>query len=488
MGELVGIIIAGTVASVIVNTLIVGAITGSLKSSGTTFFLALAAKVIVFTLTIATVQATAPKAASAVLYVGAFVLIWAPTLLLRWVIVPLRMRRAAYWAVRVCWPLGLAMEIEAGAVIHGALALARTRPSDEDITWLERKIRNAKTIHGAGVVAAGLLAALRNDIDRARGLLVTADEMYGRLISRSMRAIARDWLVMDAARVGNWHKVIRLGRGGSTWLRWSHSMARIGERLTGDPQAWHNWQLWLCFLWAPRRRATYPLFRRALAVPVRRSTLPEPAPTSAGLPLALGDLARAIGGACDGKVLARSMSAVDRQLETMRDKIEERLNALAGQGDAGAILSAFRQRLIDLVTPLIEDDPYLARDAQRRSIMEQAVLQTRERLFGDLEARCQDYRKRTAAASFLDLFAEWETWAGLHSSAEQLLELDPDAEAVLFQAIFASVYNFAVVQRNRRERSALALDMFAWLLRRAGSNPKAREMLARNVRAEAIGI
>ncbi len=87
------------------------------------------------------------------------------------------------------------------------------------------------------MVAAGLLAALRKDIDRARGLLATADRMHAQLMPRSMRAVARDWLVVDAARVGNWHRVIRLGLSSTNRLRWSYNMARIAERLTGDPQA-----------------------------------------------------------------------------------------------------------------------------------------------------------------------------------------------------------------------------------------------------------
>src|SRR5262249_40925747 len=176
--------------------------------------LAFGAKVGVFTFTIAMVQALAPDAASAVAHLVLFVLIWAPTLFLRWIVVPLRMPRTAYWTVRICFPLGLIKEIEAGAVVYGALALVRTSPSGEAIGWLERKLRNAETIRGAGVVAAGLLALLRKDIDKARGLFATADRMHARLIPQSMRTIARDWLVVDAARAGNWPRVVRLGRAG----------------------------------------------------------------------------------------------------------------------------------------------------------------------------------------------------------------------------------------------------------------------------------
>jgi hypothetical protein len=477
----------GAVAGVIIVIFIVRMLSGSIKVPA--IALAFGAKVGLFTFTIAVVQGTAPEVASAVLHVVAFVLIWAPTPLLRWIVVPLRMPRTAYWTVRICFPLGLIKEIEAGAVVYGALALARKKPSDKTISWLERKLRNAETIQGAGVVAAGLLAALRKDIGRARGLLATADRMHWRLIPGSIRAIARDWLVVDAARVGNWHRVIRLGMS-SDRLRWSYNMARIAERLTGAPQARPNWLLWQCFLSAPRRRLTYPLFRRALAVPRRRSE-PLDAPASAtGLPLALGELARALEGANahDGELLDRSIDAVDRELDSVHPMIEQRLGMLGGRGDPSSVRSLFRHRLIDLAIPLIEDDPYLARTAQQDSIMEQAAWQVRRRLMGDIESQCRDYRERTAGEDSLDLVAEWETWARLNSSADRLLELDSAAENVLFQMVYAPVCNFAVYQHNGRKRIALAHDMFVWLLRYAHDTPEARQLLAKNVQAGIAGI
>jgi hypothetical protein len=477
----------GAVAGVIIVIFIVRMLSGSIKVPA--IALAFGAKVGLFTFTIAVVQGTAPEVASAVLHVVAFVLIWAPTPLLRWIVVPLRMPRTAYWTVRICFPLGLIKEIEAGAVVYGALALARKKSSDETISWLERKLRNAETIQGAGVVAAGLLAALRKDIGRARGLLATADRMHWRLIPGSIRAIARDWLVVDAARVGNWHRVIRLGMS-SDRLRWSYNMARIAERLTGAPQARPNWLLWQCFLSAPRRRLTYPLFRRALAVPRRRSE-PLDAPASAtGLPLALGELARALEGANahDGELLDRSIDAVDRELDSVHPMIEQRLGMLGGRGDPSSVRSLFRHRLIDLAIPLIEDDPYLARTAQQDSIMEQAAWQVRRRLMGDIESQCRDYRERTAGEDSLDLVAEWETWARLNSSADRLLELDSAAENVLFQMVYAPVCNFAVYQHNGRKRIALAHDMFVWLLRYAHDTPEARQLLAKNVQAGIAGI
>ena len=475
----------GALAGVLIAIFIGRLLYGSIKVP--TVVLVCAVKLALLTFTTALVVATEIPAGE-VVRAAMTILILAPTALLRWIVVPLRMPRVAYWTVRICWPLGLVKEVRAGAVVFGALALARKGASGVSLTWLEQRLRHAEPTRGAGVVAAGLLAALREDDNLARRLFAMADSMDKRLISRSVRTLARDWLVVDAARVGNWQRVIRLGRSGSTWLRWSYGMARIAERLTGDPRAWRSWQLWPCFLLAPRRRATYPLLRRALAVPVRRSAQPAPTPAVTELPPALGGLARAIESAGDGEALRRSIDAVDRQLDSMHDAIGRRLKTLGGRGDAGTILSAFRRRLIDLMTPMIEDDPYLAREAQQSSIMDHAVWQVRRRLFGDIEARCKDYRERTEERSALDPVAEWEAWAKLHSSADQLLELDPNVESVLFQTVFAPVCNFAAFQHNTRKRIALAHDMFVWLLRHARSDPQARQLLARNVQAGIAAI
>jgi hypothetical protein len=175
----------GAVAGVIIVIFIIRIVSGSIKVPP--IALAFGVKLAVFVFTITMVQATAPEVASAILHVVVFALIWVPIPLLQWIVVPLRMPRVAYWMVRIAWPLGLTKEIEASAVVFGALALARTSPSEQAISWLERKLRNSEPIQGAGVVAAGLLAALRKDVDHARGLFGVADRMHARLIPRWTR-------------------------------------------------------------------------------------------------------------------------------------------------------------------------------------------------------------------------------------------------------------------------------------------------------------
>jgi hypothetical protein len=430
------------------------------------------------------VMITTDYASALLLLLPAMVLICVPTLVLKWIVVPLRMPRVAYWTVRIGLPLGCIGEIRACGVMYGALALARNGASNETIVWLGQRLNGVRPMGGAGVVAAGLLAALRRDRDQARCLLLIADTLSERFTSRGIRTIARDWLVADAARIGDWREVIRLGRRSRGSLRWSYALARIGERLIGDKRGCGDWLLWLCFLFAPRRRATYPLLRRALAVPARPPSA-DVKPAAAALPLALADLARAIEGRHihDGTSLARSVGAVDGNLDSMRAAIDQRLRALGGRGNADTIIFAFRERLIGLAAPLIEEAPHLALAAQGSPILSEATRQVRLRLFRDIEARCKDYDARTEDESALDEVLEWTTWAMLRRSADRLLELDPESKIPLFQTMYFPVTNFAVLQFNRYKRNALAHDMFSWLLRHSQSHHEAMQLLMKNVQA-----
>src|SRR5262249_58525088 len=110
-----------------------------------------------------------------------------------------------------------------------------------------------RSLGGRGLLAAGLLAALRGDRDRARCLLLVADNLPSQVISRKARRMARDWLVADAAQAEQWREVIRVGRRKYGSRRWAYLIARIGERLVGDKRACANWLLWLVLLAAPRR-------------------------------------------------------------------------------------------------------------------------------------------------------------------------------------------------------------------------------------------
>jgi hypothetical protein len=415
-----------------------------------------------------------------------FVLLCVPSFVLTRLVVPLGLPRVAYWLARAFGSVKLMQEHGAGAVAYGAMALAR-RPSPQAMEWLEGRLKRAPASRGAGVAAVGLLAALRGDRDRARSLLRIADTTPPKFIPRPVRRFARDWLVADAARVGDWREVVRLGRRGRDSLRWSYALARIGDRLIGDPQARGDWQLWLLWLVAPRRRGTFALLRRALAVPRAAAPAVAEQPVPANLPDALAGLADCVGNrfSCEPSSFARAVGDLDvaLDLESTRARVHLRLQALGAKDDAEVVMSGFRSRLADMIVPLIEETPALASADIRPQIVDQAADRLRARWFRDIEAQCKDYHDRDTRQRSLDTLAEWSAWALLRDRAERLIALAPEEEDALFHTAYVRVCNFAVFQHNVCLRRYFAHEIYSWLHRHADSDRAAADLLMRNMKA-----
>jgi hypothetical protein len=422
----------------------------------------------------------------------AAVLLFAPAFVVTRIAVPLGWPRVAYWTARSCWTMEVIKEYGAGAALYGALALARKPSGAPAIDWLEQKITRSQTMRGAGVATAGLLAALRSNRERARSLLLIADASDRPFISRRARAAARDWLVADAAQIGNWREVVRLSRHKLVTLRWSYAVARMAERLLGEPGAWRDWQLWLCWIVAPRRRATLALLLRALAIVRVPKQSAEPSaveqPPAKTLPDALAQLVRVLAGglAQDGSALVRSLAQVDAALDSAgtRSLVRERFLGLGvDKHDNEAVTAAVRQRLADLIAPLVEEAPRLVACCSEAPILGAAIEQVRLRWFRDVEAQCRDYHSRYERESSLDAVGEWATWATTRGTAERLLALAPGSEQALFQAMYVPVCNFAVFQHNTCKRVVLAHEIYTWLHRHAGSDAAASKLLAGNMKA-----
>jgi len=424
-------------------------------------------------------------------FVPLIVVVAAPAGVIEYLVVPLGLPRVSYWAARCCWTMEVVRESEAGAAMYGALALARRSRAKETIDWLENKLRNAHPVRGAGVTTLGLLAALRGDRRRARALLLVVDSSERTFVSTRGRAVARDWLVANAARIGNWREVIGLGRPGYGYdngLRWSYCVARIAERLSGDARGARAWQLWLIWLMAPRRRATLPLLRRALAVP-RVIEPPDvvPPPAAEELPQALAAFAGALPdrSARAPAALGAAVAAVDAGLDAAatRALVTERAETLGVQSDAEAAVAGARKRLSDMLVPLFEDLPWLASARTGTPILDQAIDRVRVRLFRDIEAQCKDYDDRRNRQDFSTAAAEWEAWAMTRDAADRLLALAPDSEPALFQSMYSPMCNFAVFQHNLCKRIALGYAIFFWLYRHAQLDASAMRLLESNMKA-----
>lgn len=235
-------------------------------------------------------------------------------------------------AVRWCIPLGLprlavtlgrlgghpwVRDPEGGAVLGGVLAQLRRSVDPEMHAWLHGHLRRGP-LRGAGLVAAGLLAADAGDRRTARALLGSLDDLDPDLCPPLSRRIALDWLVADAVRDGDWARVQSLTEDHpelSPTLRLMLALARYhrgeSEHAAGaedeldarSPKASTLWRAWLA---APRRRHTLALVRGALARPAHLTALELPAVALADDPrLAAND-----GGPAPAEALALHVEAI----------------------------------------------------------------------------------------------------------------------------------------------------------------------------------
>lgn len=409
-----------------------------------------------------------------------------PMFALRCVVIPLGWPMLAFWMVRLCRPLCFANDTKAGGMFCAALALARSRASRRRLEWLARKVNALPTLMGTAAVAAGILAAVRGDRSMARCLLGSADRSPAPRMPGVVRVAARDWLVADAARAADWREAIRLGKNRKEKTRWSYAVACIAERLVGHAEAYGNAQLWLCWLLAPRRRATLPLLRRALqAAPRAKPPAAMDGPEAQDLPSALAGMVRLLAHrqCCTARTFADAVREVERQLDhpATRDAISQRLRTLASPAAEAEVIARLREGLRALLVPAIEACPHLAQGAYRAAGIMQAVEEVKRKLYRDIDVRCADYRARVRDKAALETYAEWRAWAELRDAAELLLRLDPDAERTLFQTVRSPLWNFAF-QEYTANRMAMSHEVFSWLHRHARSDPDAAASLEKNAR------
>jgi hypothetical protein len=425
-------------------------------------------------------------------------LVWllGPKIVLNRVVIPLGSLRFTYSMARFSGLVELLTD-SGVAALYSAIYLVRKSPSPQDIDWLTQKLKHVRSPRGAGVVAAALLALLRGDRHRARCLFVVADSLDWRLVPATPRVIARNWLVADAVERGNWRDVIRLGRRGRYSLRWSYAVARMGERLIGDPQGCGDGLLVMCWMIAPRRRAMLPMLRTALRAPRARKhpaieplqTAIEPPPGAADLPGALANLAHVLRDKYihDGQSFAKAVHDLDGQVACAKTRalVQQRLLALGARHDADTVLFALRQRLSAILSPILESAPHLVGENARGPILDQAIAQARGRLFGDIEAQCKDYDHKKSREITSEPIAAWEMWAVTRDCAERLIGVAPGAADALFQLMWVRANNFAVFQQNKGQRHILAHEIYSWLYRHSQGDPSASALLLGNARRSA---
>ncbi len=184
-----------------------------------------------------------------------------PWLLVRGLLIPLGLVEASFRLSRLGGHPWL-RDPTGGAVLSGALALLRRGQHHQGLAeWLEGHLDDGP-LRGAGVAAAGLLAASRGDAANARVLLESVEALDPELCPQTAWKIAIDWRVADAASRGAWHEVLQLGRTGLKSSRTTNFVTLAAARMAGE---WaEDAAIIRAWLIAPRRLRNLSLLRRAL--------------------------------------------------------------------------------------------------------------------------------------------------------------------------------------------------------------------------------
>lgn len=456
------------------------------------------------------------------LVLGPVLVTVAPWPVARGILIPLGLPRAAYRVASLSdWTWRL--DRPGGAALAAAWALCRAgRRDDEALAWIEHKLEAGSGVglvaegitrhplRGAGVCAAALLAALRGDLAGARALFESVATLDDRACPPEARRIATGWLAAEAAARGDWRAVRGFGVAGVGAGRDARLLAGVAARLLDDPAAPSAPELWLRWALAPRRRATLPLVRRALAAPrgAPRAEPEEPEVRAARAPD--GDLwSRAVmlhaalllrragtiegpGGAVSrpalihGDDLRRLGGAWDAAFEDEGAQAELRERARSiGVASPQAALGPIR-RAVD------EDLAAMAREgriprAEWEDLGEtlgRATRLLRDDLLSEIELACDAVRRRVDEGRALAPEGELREWIALRACYERAGEIvGMELRRLAFPKLHSDACHLAVWLFNTRKERPIGNAIFRWLLAEAEAleDARATELQRNNV-------
>lgn len=348
------------------------------------------------------------------------------------------------------------------------------------------------TVGSASIVAAGLLAARRGDLERARRLLRSAGDIDETCGPRKAVVIAWEWLCADAIDRGAWRELDELARNGPVSSRSLQLFGAIAARLVGHAPMPTDRELWVRWLLAPHRAQTLALVERAIAAPPtprkRRAAAPkgsersdtdqrsdtdedtaEQPPLCAALEAhaALLSTPPSLVGVGELATLARQWDAVfdDPSLD---EQLLDRCIALVPKHppDPVEMRAAFREQLRDDLLGLAKAADLPIHEVGARSeLLGQAARELRARLLDALEIAATALASRVEARRDHEPLDEWQTFVNLRAEYVEAVSLGGvELRRLAFQDVHGPVCSLAVWLWNVRGEKAIANAMFQWLL------------------------
>ncbi|MBL4687870.1 MAG: hypothetical protein JKY37_24990 [Nannocystaceae bacterium] len=403
---------------------------------------------------------------------------------------------------RLCIPLGLprlawalsrlgghpwTRDPQGGAVLAGALAAlrARVREPGEDL-WLRTKLDASIRLRGAGLVAAGLLAANAGNRVRARRLLLSLDQLDPDLCPPVALQIAADWLVADAAVRGAWTEVAQHVETLAVPSRSAHFIALAARRLTGESIG--NRRLLGTWLKTPRRLQTLGLLRLAMAGSTQ-------APNAAVQPEALGDLLDEVDvgdlAANDGGDPARtalslhletatSTAEPTRQINRLGEVWEQTLGGFPFRGkvrrrtlEIGCgispelVLAEFRRDVADDLADIMLEAG-ISTDGlptHERRVVGRAVLTVRARLLHRVQHAIGETRQLRISANSTTAIDMWWAWLEVGRRYADAIEVGGlPLRIVAYRQLEPEMRGVAAWLWNNLSERGLANAVSSWLM------------------------
>lgn len=428
-----------------------------------------------------------------------------PWPIVRLVLVPLGLLRTAYYASFLCLARFQGDRLGAALVV-AAWAMLRRPPrpdgsEDSALKFFNRKLQGSKKMRGAAVVALGLAAARRGELETAREFLELAFHLDPAACPLWALELAGEWLSVDAVARGDWAQVsaaatvLRPRSRLTRFLRAAADRFVMTDEPTLSPPS--NTALYLHWLRAPYRRASLPLLHKALASqpqPVAGAAVPPPeAEMVVSLTSALGRLAallrRPVSDLTQEQLVrvCRSWDAALRNPETARQATvralslghsgpEAALQTLRTQ--VAAVLSAVLRESGLPIGRLLGDGPG---DPQATATGAAAAQAVRTQLLEEIEQTCDALHDRVGDKRVLPIADEWREWAALRIRYHRVCKLGGLAvRRLAWVPMHREVCSWAVWLWNERKEKVLANAIFRFLLTEAEFlNDESRIALAR---------
>lgn len=402
------------------------------------------------------------------------------------VAIPLRLTRLSWYLARMSvavWD----KDVRGGACLGAALALGRRGavPDPATLEWLRARLAALKPLRGAGVAALGFVEAARGDVDAARALLASVEEVHELAAPPTARVLAAEWRAAEAAARGDWTEVERIGRARRPPRNaMTRFLGAVAARFLGRAPVPGNAKLVLSWLLAGRRLRTWRLVRRALAAP--REAIPFADALEDELPESGGQRTTTVRGRAlrlrralalhaslwrEARVFPADLRRLGRTWDKAvhdggtRKLAADRARTLGLPGGEATLRTLGQEVQEDLVALARRAGCALEEDERSGELLRTAARRLRHDLLTEIELTAKRMAARADEKRALPAVDEWREWVAFRATCERAFDqCGMTLRRLAFPTLNEHVTHFGCWLFNVRQEKAIANAIFRWLL------------------------